>query len=180
MTLIEAITRIDSLKHNTYDKATKIRWLSTLDGQVKRHIIDTHEGADLEQEIAAYILANKEAHEKAVVEYMKVNEVSRKEAEKNVPFKELKYKEAKEQIKAARNDITFSGYGVDTPPDTALLVPAPYDELYLWWLAAQMDYHNGEFTRYNNSIQLFNTGYSVFAEVFTREHKPLSVRPGFF
>lgn len=122
MTLIEAITRIDSLKHNTYDKATKIRWLSTLDGLVKQQIFDTHAGESTE----------------------------------------------------------FSGYGVDTPPDTVLLVPAPYDELYLWWLAAQMDYHNGEFTRYNNSIQLFNTGYSVFAEVFTREHKPLSVRPGFF
>lgn len=44
MKIIDAINRIDSLKHNTYTQADKVAWLSTLDGMVKHHIIDTHEG----------------------------------------------------------------------------------------------------------------------------------------
>ena len=44
MKIIEAINRIDSLKHNTYTQSDKVEWLSRLDAMVKNHIIDTHEG----------------------------------------------------------------------------------------------------------------------------------------
>ena len=43
MKIIEAINRIDSLKHNTYDQSDKVEWLSELDSIVKAEIIDTHE-----------------------------------------------------------------------------------------------------------------------------------------
>ena len=46
MTLIEAINRIDVLKPNTYSQQEKVKWLSTIDGIIKKEIIDTHEGAD--------------------------------------------------------------------------------------------------------------------------------------
>lgn len=46
MTLLEAITRIDALKPNRYSQSEKVKWLSSLDGIIKREIIDTHEGAD--------------------------------------------------------------------------------------------------------------------------------------
>jgi len=46
MTIIEAINRIDAIKPNRYDQSTKVKWLSTLDGTVKREIIDTHEGGE--------------------------------------------------------------------------------------------------------------------------------------
>ena len=44
MKIIEAINRIDSLKHNTYTQSDKIAWLSELDHMVKLEVIDTHEG----------------------------------------------------------------------------------------------------------------------------------------
>lgn len=44
MTIIEAINMIDTLKPNSYTQLDKIRWLSDLDGMVKKEIIDTHEG----------------------------------------------------------------------------------------------------------------------------------------
>jgi hypothetical protein len=44
MTIIEAINRIDALKHNTYTQSDKVNWLSRLDAMVKKFIIDTHEG----------------------------------------------------------------------------------------------------------------------------------------
>ena len=47
MKIIEAINRIDSLKHNTYTQSDKVEWLSRLDAMVKKHIIDTHEGDEV-------------------------------------------------------------------------------------------------------------------------------------
>lgn len=46
MKIIEAIRKIDSLKHNTYSQNDKIGWMSDLDWIVKREVIDTHEGAE--------------------------------------------------------------------------------------------------------------------------------------
>ena len=46
MTIIEVINQIDALKPNNYSQEDKIKWLSTLDGIIKREIIDTHEGAE--------------------------------------------------------------------------------------------------------------------------------------
>ena len=46
MKIIEAITQIDNLKHNTYSQNDKVQWLSRLDSNVKRLVIDTHEGGE--------------------------------------------------------------------------------------------------------------------------------------
>ena len=46
MKIIEAINRIDSLKHNTYSQSDKVVWLSEVDWDVARNIIETHEGAE--------------------------------------------------------------------------------------------------------------------------------------
>ena len=47
---------------------------------------------------------------------------------------------------------SFSGYTEQTDEDTELLVEAPYDELYLYYLESKIDYGNGEMGKYNNSI----------------------------
>lgn len=46
MTISEAISRANTVKPNTYSDLDKMRWLSTLDGIIKKHIIDTHEGGE--------------------------------------------------------------------------------------------------------------------------------------
>ena len=46
MKIIEAINKIDYLKHNTYSQDEKVGWLSRLDSMVKRLVIDTHEGGE--------------------------------------------------------------------------------------------------------------------------------------
>ena len=172
MKIIEAINQIDSLKHNTYSHDNKVSWLSRLDSMVKKHIIDTHEGADKGEEITKYIQAHKKAYEESVTEYMKVHEVSREEAESNVEYKEITYKEAKEHIEATRNDISFTGYDSLTDSQTELLVPEPYDEMYLRWMEAQIYYYNGEYDKYNNAIDLFNTAFEGYKNYYNRTHKP--------
>ena len=42
MTIDQAITRIDTLKANSYSRAQKIAWLSELDGRIYHEIILTH------------------------------------------------------------------------------------------------------------------------------------------
>ena len=74
-----------------------------------------------------------------------------------------------------RNDpIYFYGYDSILDQETELLVPAPYDEMYLRWLEAQIDYHNGEDDRYNNAIILFNNAYEGYKKHYTRTHMPIS------
>lgn len=54
-------------------------------------------------------------------------------------------------------------------PDTELLAPAPYDQLYLRWLEAQIDYTNQEYLKYNNAMALFNTLWGEYAGKLSRE-----------
>lgn len=46
MKILEAITKIDTLKPNSYSQTEKIKWLSTLDSIIKTEIIDTHEDGE--------------------------------------------------------------------------------------------------------------------------------------
>lgn len=47
-------------------------------------------------------------------------------------------------------------------PDAELTAPYPYDKLYLQYLMAQIDFANGEYSKYQNSMQMFNTYYTEF------------------
>lgn len=123
MTIIEAINRIDAVNPNNYTQPEKVAWLSTLDGVIKKEIVDTHEGSEA---------------------------------------------------------VTFAGYNEETPLDTELIVSAPYDEVYLFWLQSKIDYWNGEMGKYNNSIAMYNTAYNNFEKAYNREHKPISKKLKFF
>lgn len=116
MTVIGAINHIDAVKPNTYTQTEKIRWLSILDGMVKKEIIDTHEGEAFE----------------------------------------------------------FTEYD-DASLTKELLVPTPYDDVYIKWLEAQIDYANGEYGKYNNSITMFNSAYMNYATYYNRTHMPKQV-----
>ena len=71
-------------------------------------------------------------------------------------------------------DIVFSGYDENTDLSTVLLISAPYDVIYLRWLEAQIDYANGEYGKYNNSLVAYNDAYSVFQKYYNRTHMPIS------
>lgn len=117
MTLMGAINHIDAIKPNAYSQTEKIKWISTLDGMIKKEIIDTHEGGE---------------------------------------------------------KIEFNGYQAgDLGKD--LLVPSPYDDVYIKWLEVQIDYANGEYGKYNNSIMMFTSAYSTYEKYYNRTHMPKQV-----
>ena len=77
-------------------------------------------------------------------------------------------------------EVTFTGYDDSTDLQTELLVPAPYDEVYLRWMEAQIDYHNGEYERYNNAIDMFNTAFEGYKNYYNRTHMPKGKKFKFF
>ena len=85
-----------------------------------------------------------------------------------------------ELIRTHEDGGTFHPYDAQTPLEQELLVPAPYDELYLHYLTAMMDYHNAEFDRYNRSMGLYQAVLSAFTNFYNRTHLPLGQRFGYF
>lgn len=116
MTLMEAINHLDAVKPNGYKQNEKIRWLSTLDGKIKKEIIDTHEGGE---------------------------------------------------------KVIFGGY-TEADLTKKLIVPAPYDDIYIKWLEAKIDFANGEYQKYNNAALAFNEEYQRFSRAYHRENRPIN------
>ena len=68
---------------------------------------------------------------------------------------------------------SFVGYTSETETSTVLLAPAPYDQLYRWYLESQIDLSNMELGKYNNSAALYTAAYQSFAAYYNRKHIPL-------
>ena len=68
--------------------------------------------------------------------------------------------------------IEYNGYDEDTSDLTELIVPAPYDLIYIRWLEAQIDYAMGEYERYSNSTMAYNDILESFGKYYNRTHKP--------
>jgi hypothetical protein len=78
------------------------------------------------------------------------------------------------------DDVVFNGYDEITDISTTLLVPPPYDTIYLRWLEAQIDYANAEFGKYSNSKSMYNAELAEFEKFYNRTHMPLGKKFKFF
>ena len=56
--------------------------------------------------------------------------------------------------------------------DEELLIKAPHDELYVLYLKAKIDAENGEYSRYADSVQLYNEAYGDFVRYWGRTYEP--------
>lgn len=63
---------------------------------------------------------------------------------------------------------------------TVLLVPAPYDELYIHYLAAQIDYYNREYEGFSATNALFQSCYDSFRNRYNATHTPLTAKKTYF
>jgi hypothetical protein len=53
-----------------------------------------------------------------------------------------------------------------------LLVSMPYDDLYTWWLQAQIDLANGEYDKARNTMAVFNAAWTAFVCWFCQRYDP--------
>lgn len=148
MRIQEALDRIDEMRPNMVKKEIKIAALSELDGLVYREIIQNHEkpGARPMTPMEQVIWLSPE--------------------QRTFDGTTESYQQAEEQ------EEDFKGYTIETDPGTELLVPFPYDEMYIWWLASKVDWQNMEMDKYNNDRTLFNNAYDTMSDWYTRTHMP--------
>lgn len=70
---------------------------------------------------------------------------------------------------------THHGAPAELPEESegeTLLIPAPWDEAYLYHLSAMIAYAQGETARYNESIAMFRALYADYADHYRRTHLP--------
>lgn len=53
-----------------------------------------------------------------------------------------------------------------------LLVDAPFDDMYVWYLSAMIDFANGETNKYQNTMQLYNSRYGEYVRWYARNYNP--------
>lgn len=73
----------------------------------------------------------------------------------------------------------FAPYNPDEDMHRHLLVPAPFDILYIRWMEGMVDYHNEEANGYNASMTLYNEALRDYRAWYARNHTPKSGGPRF-
>lgn len=63
-------------------------------------------------------------------------------------------------------------YSYEQDKDAELLVQPPHDKLYPAYLEARVDYANGEYEKYQNTMQMFNAFYGEFIRWFALIYSP--------
>ena len=56
--------------------------------------------------------------------------------------------------------------------EATLLVDPPHDDIYTLWLQAKIDEANGEYDKYQNSMQIYNEHYGNFVHWFVNQYEP--------
>ena len=75
-------------------------------------------------------------------------------------------------IQYKENQIeSFDGYTINTDEDTTLLVKSPYDELYVYYILAQINLVQQEVKYYNNNIAVYEDKYRNYRDYLNRSYK---------
>lgn len=60
--------------------------------------------------------------------------------------------------------------------DTPLLIPTPYAEAYVFYLAAMVDFWTQDMNGYNNSMYAYSTMFSNYRDYYNRTFKMISAQ----
>ena len=69
----------------------------------------------------------------------------------------------------------WANYVLPQDEEKELLVPFPWDELYVHYLEAMVYYSNGEFERYRNSYSMYNKKELDYRQWYARTHLPITL-----
>ena len=63
-------------------------------------------------------------------------------------------------------------YSEDEDMSRPLLVAYPYDDVYVQWFCAQIDFANGEYDLYANTCTMFNKAWGEYVRWFAAVYSP--------
>ena len=155
MTAGEILDRVDALRPNSYSPEQKLRWLRRLDGQILLELLETHE--------------------RAVPPTVACGDTS--------PAGGGNGAESVGQLPPAGevSHCSHRGAGEGAPASlpasydqqTELLAPFPWGEgVYIAGLFCQIDLHNGEIQKYNQSLSLLAAASRNLADWINRGAMP--------
>lgn len=75
-------------------------------------------------------------------------------------------------------DITPPVFAFPEDMDKPLLIPHPFEDVYILYLSAMIDLHNRDYADYNNLSKAFNSRLDQFKKDYIRHNIP--PHPGFF
>lgn len=70
------------------------------------------------------------------------------------------------------DDLDFKGYNDDTALDTELLVPYPFEDIYIHYLESCIHYENEEYAKYNIAVSRYNAEYTRYVNDYNKKHMP--------
>lgn len=151
MTINEALSRVDTLVPNTYDREIKYKWLSSVEG----------------------ILINK-----IFSKFIGIPAAARQYTQYDDPetFPEEEFPNSK----ISGNAITFTGFDNKTAGDTELLAPQEYDEIYVQWMLTKIHYYNDETIKYNNAALAFDAMQTELRNHWAQTHTPIQTAARYF
>lgn len=153
MTAREVLTSVDLLRPNAFTDQEKLYFLNTIEGRIYREIL---EKAEPPKEAKPQAEADKETEEAPETTEMVQEETP---APEGGGFLSLQKGQCFRPI-------------VEGEEERELVVPIPYTDIYIYYLAAMIDFYNGDSGRYNDSMAMFNRAWDEYAAHYRATHKP--------
>ena len=75
------------------------------------------------------------------------------------------------ELMVGLEDCPEEAPGTYADTDTELLVPYPYEDLYISYLSAMVYRQNADYERYSNEMIVFNNAYSEYAAMYGRTYR---------
>ena len=190
MTIKEVIDYVDDIKPNAFSNATKTIWLNEVEGQVMTEIFLWNE-----HEVFEYHYASQDstgitfpdtktlgiADKSVLRNYRPGGKITMTPtgiyANNAVSGAVIQAVNA-DGLVFAENTFTDTGTTAVTTTlnydgsGSVLLVEAPHSKIYGEYLIARIDYANGEYDKYANTMQMFNAFWSEFSRWFARVYAP--------
>ena len=156
MKVRELLTTIDRLRPNAYTDEEKLHFLNTIEGRIYKEIV---EKAEPPKPPPLPLIEEDETETEE-------SETEETETEETKPDEQEKKKEP-----LPPRPHCFKPFR-EGDEEKDLIVSIPYTDIYIYYLAAMIDFYNGDSGRYNDTMVLFNQAWEDYAAYYRATHKP--------
>ena len=151
MTVEELIQKYNAERQNLTDDRQKILWLRRLERMVINDVILTHE-------LPGARLRDAENVEHPIIGGLPTDAYV-------------------EDDSLHLNDSGVIDNDEEFGPKTELLIPEPYDDVYMYYIDQRIAYNNNDTRRYNAASTSFNNAYITYQQWYNRNHRARQPRP---
>ena len=185
---------VDEIKPNAFSDDTKLVWLNEVEGQVQTEVFLLNE-----REVIEYCLSATVTTPITFPDSKTMGIADKDVLKKFRPGGKLTFSPGSPYAANAKTDIAIQGVNADgllfpagtfsvtgdtevsteltfDGSTTELLVEPPHSKLYAEYVMARIDYANGEYDKYQNSMQMFNAFWGEFMRWFARVYCPAGRR----